>query len=105
MSICHANFECSQQEFTYFSYDESHELRLDASSLKYYYPPLLGADLSAGFESFKKHDDSQDEHLDSLLAAIANYEKESGQKIDANFVTWRGMMTKIMSVPFDDRDG
>lgn len=63
--------------------------------MKYYYPPQLGADLSLGFNTFVKHDDSQDEHLDSLLKAIVLHEKETGVKIDANVVTWRGMMTKV----------
>ncbi|XXH00320.1 hypothetical protein Hte_006663 [Hypoxylon texense] len=72
---------------------------------KWYYPAELGADLSKGFEQFDKHDDSKDEHIDSLLKAIMAHEEEEGKKIDANVVTWRGMMTKIMSAPFDDRDG
>ena len=83
------------KEFTCFSYDKDHKLRLDDSSLKWYYPPTLGADLSKGYDSFVKHDDSIDEHLDSLLAAIANHEKQTGKPIDAQVVTWRGMMTKV----------
>lgn len=83
------------QEFSCFSYDENHEFRPDDSSLKYYYPPQLGVDLSLGFNTFVKQDDSQDEHLDSLLKAIVSHEKETGAKIDANIVTWRGMMTKV----------
>lgn len=63
--------------------------------MKYYYTPMLGADLSKGFNSFQKLDDSGDEHLDSLLATIMAHEKETGKKIDANVVTWRGMMTKV----------
>lgn len=34
-----------------------------------------------------------------------SHEKETGKKIDAHFVTWRGMMTKIMATPFDNQDG
>lgn len=56
---------------------------------------MLGADLSKGFNSFQKLDDSGDEHLDSLLKTIMAHEKETGKKIDANVVTWRGMMTKV----------
>ncbi|OIW29657.1 Dhp1-interacting protein Din1 [Coniochaeta ligniaria NRRL 30616] len=94
------------KEFTCFSYDDQHKLHLDDRSLKWYYPPIvLGTDLSNGFETFDKHDDSQDEHLDSLLEAIMNHEKETGQPIDAHVVTWRGMMTKFMAAPFEDRDG
>ncbi|KAI1423002.1 RAI1 like PD-XK nuclease-domain-containing protein [Xylaria sp. FL1777] len=93
------------KEIACFSYDEKHEFRLDSSSLQWYYPPRLGADLSKGFDKFDKHDESIDEHLDSLLHAITAHEKEEGKKIDAGIVTWRGMMTKIMSAPFEDRDG
>ncbi|KAI0439214.1 RAI1 like PD-XK nuclease-domain-containing protein [Xylaria telfairii] len=93
------------KEIACFSYDDKHEFHLDDSSLQWYYPPKLGADLSKGFEKFDKHDDSVDEHLDSLLRAIVAHEQEEGKKIDANIVTWRGMMTKIMSAPFEDRDG
>ncbi|CAM1508299.1 Fc.00g051470.m01.CDS01 [Cosmosporella sp. VM-42] len=93
------------KEFACFSYDDNHGFRLDDSSLKYYYTPQLGADLSKGFETFQKHDDSGNEHLDSLLKPIVAHEKETGKKIDANVVTWRGMMTKIMAAPFDQMDG
>ncbi|KAK8034406.1 RAI1-domain-containing protein [Apiospora rasikravindrae] len=110
------------KEFACFSYDDNHEFHLGDSSLRWYYPPQLGADLSQGFESFEKHDDAQDEHLDSLLKAIVAHEQEAGKKIDAQVVTWRGMMTKvptpellqprtplterqIMATPFEDRDG
>ncbi|KAL7797652.1 RAI1 like PD-XK nuclease domain-containing protein [Trichoderma ceciliae] len=93
------------KEFSCFSYDENHELRLDDSSLKYYYPPQLGADLSLGFNTFVKQDDSKNEHIDSLLNAIASHEQETGTRIDANIVTWRGMMTKILAAPFEQFDG
>ncbi|KAJ3556022.1 hypothetical protein NPX13_g10228 [Xylaria arbuscula] len=90
------------KEIACFSYDDKHKFHLDDSSLQWYYPPRLGADLSKGFDKFDKHDDSVDEHLDSLLATIAAHEKDEGKKIDANIVTWRG---QIMSAPFEDRDG
>lgn len=73
--------------------------------MKWYYTPQLGTDLSRGFDTFVKLDDSKDEHLDSLLTTIMSHEKEVGKKIDAHFVTWRGMMTKIMATPFDNQDG
>jgi RAT1-interacting protein len=90
-------FVCSYplQEFACFSYDENHEFHLDDSSLKYYYTPRLGADLSKGFDTFEKLDDTGDNHLDSLLKTIIAHEQETGKKIDANVVTWRGMMTKV----------
>ncbi|KAJ9143854.1 Dhp1-interacting protein Din1 [Pleurostoma richardsiae] len=94
------------KEFASFSYDDEHNFHQDDRSLRWYYPPLsMGSDLSAGFEKFIKHDDSVDEHLESLLKTIMNHEEQTGKKIDAQVVTWRGIMTKIMASPFDDRDG
>ncbi|EHK41646.1 hypothetical protein TRIATDRAFT_77806 [Trichoderma atroviride IMI 206040] len=93
------------KEFACFSYDENHEYRPDDSSIKYYYPPQLGADLSLGFDTFVKHDDSKAEHLDSLLKTIVSHEQETRTRIDANIVTWRGMMTKILAAPFERFDG
>lgn len=63
--------------------------------MQWYYPPTLGADLSKGFDRFDKHDNSKDEHIDSLLKTIMAHEEEEGKKIDAHVVTWRGMMTKV----------
>ncbi|KAI8965713.1 protein RAI1 [Daldinia sp. FL1419] len=93
------------KEIAYFSYDDKRQFHLDDRSMQWYYPPTLGADLSKGFDRFDKHDNSKDEHIDSLLKTIMAHEEEEGKKIDAHVVTWRGMMTKIMSAPFDDRDG
>jgi len=90
------------KEITYFSYDDDHKFRLDDSSLRYYYPPRLGVSLSAGFDTFKKLDDSADDHLDSLLRTIMEMEKRDGKRYEADFITWRGMMTKIMTAPFDN---
>jgi hypothetical protein len=90
---------CSQskpsilQEVTCFSYDESREFHPDDRSLRYYYTPELDVDLSHGFDGFKKHDDSKDEHLHGLLQALIDLEKRSG-KVEADIVTWRGIMTK-----------
>ncbi|OAL30681.1 hypothetical protein AYO20_08643 [Fonsecaea nubica] len=92
------------REIAYFSFDEDHKFRLDDSSLRYYYPPALPCDLSKGFETFHQLDDSDDDHLDGLLDAIIAYEKEKGSKAEIDFMTWRGMMTKLMIVPFSKLD-
>ncbi|KAF2095244.1 rai1 protein [Rhizodiscina lignyota] len=91
------------REIACFSYDENHQLHLDASSLKYYYPPRLPADLSAGYENFRNVEAAKppDEHLIALLATIKNLEEKEGKKLEVDIVTWRGMMTKIMTAPFD----
>lgn len=87
-----------EQEIAFFSYDENHQFRLDDSSLRYYYPPRLGADLSAGFQTFRQLDDAADDHLDSLLRTIIAHEQKTGQRCEADVVTWRGMMTKVGSL-------
>ncbi|KAL7270233.1 decapping endonuclease targeting mRNA [Rhizina undulata] len=83
------------REITYFSYDEKRKLHLDTSSLRYYYPPELDNDLSQGFDTFGKHDDSIDEHLDGLLTAMIDLERRTGERCKADVVTWRGMITKV----------
>jgi RAT1-interacting protein len=70
-------------------------VRLDASGLRYYYPPALPCDLNRGFETFRQLDDTNDDHLDGLLEAMMAHEKEKGSKTEIDFLTWRGMMTKV----------
>ena len=82
------------QEIAYFSYDDKHDFYLDERSLRYYYPPNVGAELSKGFETFQQLDDTVDDHLDSLLRTIIDLEQRTGTKYAADIITWRGMMTK-----------
>lgn len=98
MCLCTEIIHPYLQEFACFSYDEQHQFHLDDSSLSYYYTPRVGADLSQGFDTFEKQDDSTDEHLEALLKTIMAHEQEQGQKSDANVITWRGMMTKVSTV-------
>ncbi|KAI9718938.1 MAG: decapping endonuclease targeting mRNA [Candelaria pacifica] len=93
------------KEIACFSYDDEHTYHPDDSSMRWYYPPRLGADLSSGFDTFHKLDDTADDHLDSLLKTIIAWEKENGTKCDADIITWRGMMTKVMATPFDNFNG
>lgn len=83
------------QEIAYFSYDDEHQFHLDERSLRYYYTPNIGADLSKGFETFQQLDDGADDHLDSLLKTLIDLEMRTGSKCEADIITWRGMMTKV----------
>ena len=83
------------QEITCFSFDDQHKYRWDDSSLRYYHPPTIPADLNRGFDTFRALDDTRDDHLDGLVDTIALHEKEKGTKADADIITWRGMMTKV----------
>ncbi|KAI1008038.1 Decapping nuclease [Podosphaera aphanis] len=93
------------KEIACFSYDDRHKFHLDASSIKYYYPPPLDVDLCKGFDQFQKHDGSTDGHIDSLLKTLIDHEQKTGLKAEAHIITWRGMMTKLMGAIFNDRDG
>ncbi|KAK5107091.1 hypothetical protein LTR62_001875 [Meristemomyces frigidus] len=114
------------REFAYFSYDEDHILNpLSTESLAYYYPSFVDApgaqvdrpDLSTGFDTFRKRDDSVDEHLDGLLETLQAHEERMLAKVEAgdgvlsdvrtkaDIITYRGMMTKILTAAFDDRFG
>jgi RAT1-interacting protein len=51
-------------------------------------------DLSRGLDTFVKYDENTDLHIDALLETIQAHETKCAEKIDADIVTWRGMMTK-----------
>jgi len=62
----------------------------------------LGADLSKGFDTFDQLDDTADDHLDSLLKTIMALEQKEGKPVEADMITWRGMMTKVgLNVTFN----
>lgn len=102
------------REFTFFSYDDKKQLHPQSlDSLRYYYPPFIqapgtaspGISLSNGFQGWIKADDSIDGHLDALLETIQAHEERllndglttpGNVKTKADFVTWRGMMTKVI---------
>ncbi|KAF2715263.1 RAI1-domain-containing protein [Pleomassaria siparia CBS 279.74] len=88
-------------EVAHFSYDDNHEYLEDESGINYYHPPHIGADLKDGFETFRHYEDKEDPHLDSLLKTLMLKEKRGETRVQADFVTWRGMMTKILTAPFD----
>lgn len=85
------------REVAHFSFDDDHKYQHDESGLNYYVPPPLGVDLKEGFETFRHYEDKEDAHLDALLRALVDTEKEkgTGARAKADFVTWRGMMTKV----------
>jgi RAT1-interacting protein len=67
------------------------------SGINYYIPPPIGADLKEGFDTFRHYEDKVDAHLDALLKGLLDKEKKDGDsaRAKADFVTWRGMMTKV----------
>lgn len=44
------------------------------------------------------------EHLDALLESIIHHELERGPKLTTvDLITWRGLITKLLVLPFDQR--
>ncbi len=96
-----------------FSLDEARGYCGDKRALHEYVPPPLGCDLSDGFpDRFVEcsEDAQKEEHLGSLLRFVQD-NPECLQTHDktvhgppvarpVNFVTWRGLLTKIMTAPF-----
>ncbi|KAF2181824.1 RAI1-domain-containing protein [Zopfia rhizophila CBS 207.26] len=88
------------REIASFSFDDNHSYLEDDSGIQYYCAPQIGADLCEGFERFRYFEEKEDPHLDTLLTRLVSLEKK-GERVRADFVTWRGMVTKIMTSPYD----
>lgn len=103
------------RELLCFSFDEKHHCTpFSTESLRYYYPPYVQApgtfipsvDLTLGFPEWIKGDDSVDGHLDALLETVQAHEEQrvheghpiEDVRVQADIVTWRGMMTKVSLV-------
>ncbi|GMF43836.1 unnamed protein product [[Candida] boidinii] len=94
-------------ELTSYSRNDKGEIKLDDSELKYYYLPDSdvstpgGIDLASGIKEFKQSG-SLGTEFEGLLLSIEDYEKNKngGKKIDSNLITWRGLLRKIMTLPF-----
>jgi RAT1-interacting protein len=76
--------------------------------LYYYFPDAAienGIDLGAGFQNFKKIPEEQNlGDFGSLLKAIICHEKATNAKINTNVITFRGLMTKILTLPYNLKD-
>ncbi|XP_060882821.1 decapping and exoribonuclease protein [Labrus mixtus] len=99
-----------------FSLDSERRFFNDSRQLRYYVEPdrTPNFDLRDGYrDRFIKRDESVKEKLDHILRWIlANKSKLSlkvtGDKscaLDVDFVTWRGHLTKLLTTPYEARDG
>lgn len=94
-------------ELTSFSFDQDRVLKHDDSSLSYYWPiSRSGTSLSGGFDKLISRDESIDEHIDALLSSLIRYELVHGNaKTNVDIISWRGMITKFLTLPFARGDG
>ncbi|KAL1666853.1 RAI1 like PD-XK nuclease-domain-containing protein, partial [Schizophyllum commune] len=87
-----------------FSYTPARVLEFTNSALKYYIPPpRSGLRLDYGYERWVRRPEERG-RLDGLLKAYARV-LERGGAGQIGIVSWRGVMTKILTAPYEDRDG
>lgn len=93
-------------EITSFSYDANRQLHHDNRSLSYYWPAEIGVNLSDGLNRVISRDEGVNEHIDAILEALMAYERDHGcQKTKVDIVTWRGLVTKLVVLPYSRSDG
>ncbi|XP_041673299.1 decapping and exoribonuclease protein [Cheilinus undulatus] len=99
-----------------FSLDSKRRFFNDTRQLRYYVEPdrTPNFDLKDGYKDrFIKRDDSIKEKLDHILRWIlANRSKlrsktttDKSCALDVDFVTWRGHLTKLLTTPYEAREG
>lgn len=100
-----------------FSLDSERRFFNDSRQLRYYVKPDRNPnfDLRDGYrDRFTKRDDSVKEKLDHILRWILSNRSKvssaaaaaaSSRALDADFVTWRGHLTKLLTTPYETREG
>ncbi|XP_043945584.1 decapping and exoribonuclease protein [Protopterus annectens] len=117
-----ANFPFYKQptELGYFSLDGDRQFFNDDRQLRYYVAPANGQcrkfNLLDGFrDRYIKRDETIKENLDHLLQWILQnrhlFEVPHGKdihcsrRLNKDFVTWRGHLTKILTTPYENEEG
>ncbi|XP_041363441.1 decapping and exoribonuclease protein-like isoform X2 [Gigantopelta aegis] len=104
----------------YFSKDRAGTFLHDKSLLRFYYVPNnyenVCFDLKRGYRNLIKKDETKKEYLDDLLRwVMLNYKKfqlevenDVGKtqftSLHTDFICWRGLLTKLLCTPFENRD-
>ncbi|KAG8212941.1 RAI1-domain-containing protein, partial [Butyriboletus roseoflavus] len=95
-----------------FSYTPDHVLEFNDSALRYYVDPPRGADLGYGYDRWIRRPDERG-RLDTLLRAWSRFKKSlcegpsasQSKAPDIHVMSWRGIMTKILIAPYEEREG
>ncbi|XP_029014957.1 decapping and exoribonuclease protein [Betta splendens] len=99
-----------------FSLDSGRRFFNDSRQMRYYVEPDRNPnfDLRDGYtDRFTKRDDSVKEKLDHILRwIVVNRSKLNSRStttsscgLDVDFVTWRGHLTKLLTTPYETREG
>ncbi|KAJ2848147.1 decapping endonuclease targeting mRNA, partial [Coemansia brasiliensis] len=98
------------RELLSFSYDKTRSIRMDNRELKYYCQPCLSPppSLFKGFSEQVCRDHTINEHINGLASALSHLRQTkppAGQRdTEADFVLYRGMLTRIFVTPFSLRE-
>jgi RAT1-interacting protein len=89
---------------TSFSYNKDRELEFSDAAMRYYIDPPPGADLGHGYDRWVRRPEEKG-RLDGLLRAISEMRRRQASDPLIGVISWRGTMTKILTSPYEDRDG
>ncbi|KAL6301977.1 RAI1-domain-containing protein [Sparassis latifolia] len=95
-----------------FSYTPDRLLEFTDSALRYYVEPPKRAELRYGYERWVRRPEEKG-RLDGLLKAVSKVRtrmdaggSDGGAWLrDVGVISWRGVMTKILTAPYEQRDG
>ncbi|KAF7424472.1 decapping endonuclease targeting mRNA [Pleurotus ostreatus] len=88
-----------------FSYTPDRVLEFNDSAMRYFVDPPRGAQLSYGYDRWVRRPEERG-RIDSLLKAWQKFGTEHpGALGEVGVVSWRGVMTKILTAPYEERDG
>ncbi|KAI0067328.1 RAI1-domain-containing protein [Artomyces pyxidatus] len=86
-----------------FSYTDSRELQFNDSAMRYYVEPPPRAELGYGYDRWVRRPDAKG-RLDGLLEAFSKIRSKDGNSQEVGVLSWRGVMTKILTAPYEERD-
>ncbi|PBK75857.1 RAI1-domain-containing protein [Armillaria solidipes] len=88
-----------------FSYTPSRTLEFNDLALRYFVDPPIGAQLSYGYDKWIRRPEEKG-RIDGLLKALSRVKSNGKVALDdVAVVSWRGVMTRILTAPYEDRDG
>ncbi|ODQ63265.1 putative suppressor of exonuclease defects [Nadsonia fulvescens var. elongata DSM 6958] len=97
------------KEIGCYSTDISHNYHNDTRGLKYYYFPESSLeddtiDLNTGYKDFERDPEDTPRHLNGMLQCLVGIEKKTNSKVKADIITYRGIMTRLMCLPYEQRE-